>query len=86
MAKMNLNINGKDQVVDVDSNTPVLWVLREHLNLVGTKFGCGMAQCGACTVLLEGNAVRSCVLPVSAVENRTVTTIAGLSENGDHPL
>lgn len=86
MAQINLNINGKKQVIDVDPATPVLWVLRDHLNLIGTKFGCGMAQCGACTVLLEGNAVRSCVLPVSTVENKKITTIEGLSENGDHPL
>lgn len=86
MAKINLNINGKKQVVDVDPKTPVLWVLRDHLNLVGTKYGCGMAQCGACTIMLDGAAVRSCVMPVSTVENKTITTIEGLSENGDHPL
>lgn len=86
MATINLNINGKQQAVDVDPKTPLLWVLREHLNLVGTKYGCGVAQCGACTVHLEGNAVRSCSLPVSAVANKKVTTIEGLSENGDHPV
>lgn len=86
MATINLNINGKQQTVDVDPKTPLLWVLREHLNLIGTKYGCGMAQCGACTVHLEGNAVRSCLLPVSAVANKKVTTIEGLSENGDHPV
>ena len=86
MASINLNVNGKKQVVDVDPNTPVLWVLRDHLNLVGTKFGCGMAQCGACTILFEGNAVRSCQLPASAAENKEITTIEGLSENGDHPV
>ncbi len=86
MASINLNVNGKKQVVDIDPTTPVLWVLRDHLNLVGTKFGCGMAQCGACTILLEGNAVRSCVLPVSVIEDKEVTTIEGLSENGDHPV
>ena len=86
MAKINLDINGKKQVVDVDPKTPVLWVLRDHLNLVGTKYGCGMAQCGACTIMLEGTAVRSCVLPVSQVENKAMTTIEGLSENGDHPV
>jgi len=86
MASINLNVNGKKQVVDVDPNTPVLWVLRDHLNLVGTKFGCGMAQCGACTILFEGNAVRSCQFPVSAAENKEITTIEGLSENGDHPV
>jgi aerobic-type carbon monoxide dehydrogenase small subunit (CoxS/CutS family) len=86
MASINLNVNGKKQTLDVDPNTPVLWVLRDHLNLVGTKFGCGMAQCGACTILLENNAVRSCVLPVSAIEGKEITTIEGLSENGDHPV
>jgi isoquinoline 1-oxidoreductase alpha subunit len=86
MANINLTINGKKQSVDVDPKTPVLWVLREHLNLVGTKFGCGIAQCGACTIHLDGNAVRSCVLPISSAENKEITTIEGLSENGDHPL
>ena len=86
MATINLNINGKKQVVDVDPKTPVLWVLRDHLNLVGTKYGCGMAQCGACTILMDGNAVRSCMLPVSSVANKTITTIEGISENGDHPV
>ena len=86
MATINLNINGKKQVVDVDPKTPVLWVLRDHLNLVGTKYGCGMAQCGACTILMDGNAVRSCTLPVSSVANKKITTIEGISENGDHPV
>jgi isoquinoline 1-oxidoreductase subunit alpha len=86
MASINLNVNGKKQVVDVDPKTPVLWVLREHLNLVGTKYGCGVAQCGACTIHLDGVAVRSCQLPVSAVENKSITTIEGLSERGDHPV
>jgi isoquinoline 1-oxidoreductase alpha subunit len=86
MATINLNINDKKQVVDVDPKTPLLWVLRDHLNLVGTKFGCGIAQCGACTVLMDGNAVRSCSLPVSSVANKTITTIEGISENGDHPV
>jgi isoquinoline 1-oxidoreductase alpha subunit len=86
MAKINLNINGKDQVVDVDPKTPLLWVLRDHLDLVGTKYGCGMAQCGACTVHLDGNAVRSCVMPVSTVANKKIVTIEGLSKEGDHPV
>ncbi len=86
MAVINLNVNGKKQTLDVDPRTPVLWVLREHLNLVGTKYGCGVAQCGACTVLLDGNAVRTCQLPVSATANKTITTIEGLSETGDHPV
>lgn len=86
MAAINLNVNGKKQVVDVDPKTPMLWVLREHLNLVGTKYGCGVAQCGACTIHLDGAAVRSCQLPVSAVQNKQITTIEGLSANGDHPV
>lgn len=86
MATINLNINGKQLTVDVDPKTPVLWVLREHLNLVGTKYGCGIAQCGACTIHLEGTAVRSCSLSVSAVANKKITTIEGLSEHGDHPV
>lgn len=86
MAVINLNVNGKKQAVDVDPKTPMLWVLREHLNLVGTKYGCGIAACGACTIHLEGMAVRSCQLPVSAAENKSIITIEGLSENGDHPV
>jgi isoquinoline 1-oxidoreductase alpha subunit len=86
MATIRLTINGKKQSVDVDPKTPVLWVLRDHLNLTGTKYGCGMAQCGACTILLEGTAVRSCMLPVSAVTDKAITTIEGISENGDHPV
>ena len=86
MAIFNLNINGKKQQVDVDPKTPMLWVLRDHLNLTGTKYGCGMAACGACTVHLDGTAVRSCQLPVSTIGNKAVTTIEGLSQKGDHPL
>ena len=86
MAIFNLHINGKDYKVDVAPDTPLLWVLRDHLGLVGTKFGCGIAQCGACTVHLDGNAVRSCMLPVSAIKSAKITTIEGLSENGDHPV
>src|SRR5690606_32938063 len=86
MAIFNLNINGTSKQVDVDPSTPVLWVLRDHLDLVGTKFGCGIAQCGACTIHLDGNAVRSCQLPVSSVEGTNITTIEGLSEKGDHPV
>lgn len=86
MAKFNLNINGKSQSVDVDPSTPILWVLRDHLDLVGTKYGCGVAACGACTILMNGNAIRSCVTPVSAAEGAKITTIEGLSENGDHPV
>jgi len=86
MASYTLKINGKSQEVDVDPNTPILWVLRDHLKLVGTKYGCGIAQCGACTVHLEDNAVRSCQLPISAVGDKAITTIEGLSEKGDHPV
>ena len=86
MANLTLNINGEKKQVDVDPNTPLLWVLREVLDLVGTKYGCGMSQCGACTVHLNGAAVRSCVFPVSAVANQPITTIEGLSEDGDHPV
>lgn len=86
MAKYDLNINGKTCKVDVDASTPLLWVLRDHLDLPGTKYGCGMALCGACTVHVDGSAVRSCILPVSAIGKSAVTTIEGLSENGDHPV
>jgi isoquinoline 1-oxidoreductase alpha subunit len=86
MATFNLSINGKKQQVDVDPSTPMLWVLRDHLNLVGTKYGCGIAECGACTIHLDGMATRSCMLPISQVGNRDVTTIEGLAENGDHPV
>lgn len=86
MAAFTLEINGNSHQVDVDPATPMLWVLRDHLNLVGTKYGCGIAQCGACTVHLDGVAVRSCQMPVSAIGDKSITTIEGLSEKGDHPL
>ena len=86
MAKFTLAINGETKEVNVAEDTPMLWVLRDHLNLVGTKYGCGMAQCGACTIHLDGNATRSCVLPVSAVGDKKITTIEGLSKNGTHPV
>ena len=86
MATFKLNINGTEQEVDVDPSTPVLWVLRDHLNLVGTKYGCGIAQCGACTIHLDGTATRACMLTVSSVGNSKITTIEGLSEEGDHPV
>jgi len=86
MANYNLNINDKSYQADVDADTPLLWVLRDHLGLVGTKYGCGIAQCGACTVHLNGVAVRSCLLPVSTIGTKKVTTIEGLSANGDHPV
>ena len=83
---ITLNINNKNYNVDVDPETPLLWVLRDTLGLAGTKYGCGIAQCGACTVHLNGQAVRSCVTRVSSVAGRKVVTIEGLSEKGDHPL
>jgi isoquinoline 1-oxidoreductase subunit alpha len=86
MALFMLNINGRKQQVDVDPDTPMLWVLRDHVKLVGTKYGCGVAQCGACTVHLGDVAVRSCSLPVSTVGDQAITTIEGLSEKGDHPV
>jgi isoquinoline 1-oxidoreductase alpha subunit len=86
MAPFNLTVNGERVEVDVDPTTPMLWVLRDHLNLVGTKYGCGIAQCGACTIHLNGVAVRSCSLPVAAVGEQAVTTIEGLSPDGTHPV
>lgn len=86
MASYTININGKQHQVDVDADTPILWVLRDHLKLVGTKYGCGVAQCGACTIHADGNAIRSCSLPISAVNDMKLTTIEGLSEKGDHPV
>ena len=86
MALFQLMINGQTKEVEADASTPLLWILRDHLKMVGTKFGCGIAQCGACTVLLNGNAIRSCQLPVTAVGNQKVTTIEGLSDDGSHPL
>jgi isoquinoline 1-oxidoreductase alpha subunit/isoquinoline 1-oxidoreductase beta subunit len=83
---ISLTVNGKTESVDVAPDTPLLWVLRDTIGLTGTKFGCGMALCGACTVHLDGEATRSCVTPVSAVGNRKVTTIEGLSADGSHPV
>ncbi len=86
MATYTLNINGRTYKTDVAPDTPLLWVLRDHLGLVGTKYGCGIAACGSCTVHLDGAAVRSCSLPVSSVGSAGVTTIEGLSAKGDHPV
>jgi len=86
MTATKLNINKKTYTVEVDPSTPLLWVLRDHLDLVGTKYGCGVASCGACTVLLEDAAIRSCSMPISAIGDKPITTIEGLSEKGDHPL
>ena len=81
-----LSINGETVDVDVDPSTPLLWVLRDHLDMTGTKYGCGIAQCGACTIHVDGVATRCCVLPVSAATGKKITTIEGLSANGDHPV
>ena len=83
---ISLNVNGRVLQADVEPDTPLLWALRDGLGLTGTKFGCGMAQCGACTVHLDGQPIRSCVTPVSAVKDRKVTTIEGLSRDGSHPV
>ena len=82
----DLTVNGKKSTVDVTADTPLLWVLRDSLNLKGTKFGCGIGQCRACTVHLNGKAVQSCLTPISAVKNSPVTTIEGLSADGSHPV
>jgi isoquinoline 1-oxidoreductase alpha subunit len=82
-----LNINGRSVQVDADPDTPLLWAIREHVGLTGTKYGCGIAQCGACTIHLDGQAVRSCAFPLSAVtEDQKIVTIEGLSPDGTHPL
>lgn len=87
MPNFQLTINGKKETIDnVDGEMPVLWVLRDILQLTGTKFGCGKALCGACTVHLNGKAIRSCSTPISAVENQKITTIEGLSQDGNHPV
>jgi len=86
MPKFSLRINKKTFETDVEADTPLLWVLRDSLGLVGTKYGCGIAQCGACTVLVNGVATRSCTYPVSAIKDKEVVTVEGLSENGDHPV
>ena len=86
MPNYTLKINGKQIEVNVDEDTPLLWVLRDELTMKGTKFGCGIAQCGACTVHVNNIAVRSCSLPISSISEESITTIEGLSENGTHPL
>ncbi|MDG2451181.1 MAG: (2Fe-2S)-binding protein [Saprospiraceae bacterium] len=86
MAAFNINVNGTNRSVDVDADTPILWVLRDELNLVGTKYGCGIAQCGACTVHLDGTAVRACQVRISDVSNKKITTIEGLSDDLHHPV
>lgn len=86
MANYTIHVNGKEYQVNVASDMPLLWVIRDVLGMKGTKFGCGMALCGACTVHLDGQAIRSCSMPISALGDSKITTIEGLSENGDHPL
>jgi isoquinoline 1-oxidoreductase alpha subunit len=86
MAAITFTVNGRQQTVDVPPQMPLLWVLRDNLNLTGTKFGCGMGLCGACTVHIDGQALRSCSTPISNVANKRVTTIEGLSADGSHPV
>lgn len=86
MASIQLKINGKTHAMEVDPQMPLLWAIRDHVGLTGTKFGCGIAQCGSCTVHIDGAAVRSCNFPVSSAEGKEITTIEGLSENNDHPV
>ena len=83
---MNLTINGQSRAYDGDPSMPLLWYLRDELGLTGTKFGCGISACGACTVHLDGKAIRSCVTPMQALEGKSVTTIEGLSKDGNHPV
>lgn len=86
MSNISIRLNVKPTTVDVDPSTPLLWVVREHLQLTGTKFGCGIAQCGACTVHVDGQPTRSCVTPIAAAEGKEITTIEGLNVDGSHPL
>lgn len=86
MATYNIKVNGQSKEVNVDSDTPLLWVLRDSLGMVGTKYGCGISQCGACTVHVDGKAVRSCSTPISSLDGKKVTTIEGLSADGSHPV
>lgn len=86
MANFTIRVNNQSHEINVSEDTPLLWVLRDQLNLLGTKYGCGIGQCGACTVHLNGEPVRSCSLPVSSVSDKAITTIEGISENGDHPV
>lgn len=86
MPTYQFKVNGESRTVDVSEDTPLLWVLRDHLDLVGTKYGCGIAQCGACTIHIDGNAIRSCVTSIAQAEGKEITTIEGLSENGTHPV
>ncbi len=86
MAKLSLSINGQSHDIDVDPQMPLLWAIRDVVGLTGTKYGCGIAQCGACTIHLNGTPTRSCVIPTSAAKGKEITTIEGLSDNNDHPV
>ena len=86
MGQITLSINGKKHAVDVSPDTPLLWALRDHLDMVGTKYGCGVGLCGSCTVLIDGEAVRACTMPVEALENVEITTIEGFHPAGGHPV
>ncbi len=86
MASIQLKVNGETRTVEVEPQMPLLWVIRDYLGLTGTKFGCGISQCGACTVHMDGNPVKSCMLPASAVAGKLITTIEGVSKNNDHPV
>jgi isoquinoline 1-oxidoreductase alpha subunit len=86
MPSYSITVNGTSQTLDVSADTPLLWVLRDHLNLVGTKYGCGIALCGTCTVHINGNPVRSCMMTIESVQGADITTIEGLSEDGSHPV
>ena len=86
MATFTIKVNNQSHQVDVDPDTPILWVLRDNLGLLGTKYGCGIGQCGTCTIHIDGVAMRSCALPISALGDKAVTTIEGLSEDASHPL
>ena len=86
MSKINLNVNGQSHTIEVDPQMPLLWVLRDFIGLTGTKFGCGIGQCGACTIHLDGKAVSSCVLQVSIIADKKIRTIEGISENNEHPV
>ncbi len=86
MASYQLTVNGKDHRVEVDADTPLLWVLRDTLKMHGTKYGCGIAQCGSCTVHVDGTPIRSCCVPIEKLQGKNIVTIEGLSENNDHPV
>ena len=86
MSQVTLNINGETHTLDISSETPLLWALRDHLDMVGTKYGCGIGLCGSCTVLVDGEPARSCTMPAAAVEGMKITTIEGFAPGGDHPV